>query len=112
HLVVKPAVLRELFAERAQVLEDARLAVVDALAGDLDGAVLREQVRGLRPEAFLYVEAVDSLQVLDLVLVLEELEVMKQRGRALPQRLGRIVRFGGRSGFGRGAVGRRQRDRI
>src|SRR5690606_33791744 len=60
-------------AERTQVLSNSRLADVDAVEADLDRAVVREQVRGLVPEAFVDVVAVRVLELFDLGRVADAL---------------------------------------
>ena len=76
HLIEQPPVLRKLRTLRAKVGQHTFLADVDAAAADLDRAVTGEQIRRLAPELFISIKAVDPLQVLDRVLVLEARNVM------------------------------------
>ncbi len=78
HVVVETARRGAGGADRAQVVEDPRLADPHALAHHLEGRVVAEQRGRLVPLTLVDVEAVDALQVLDLVLIVEQRRAMDQ----------------------------------
>jgi hypothetical protein len=79
--------LRPLGTCQREERANALAADVDALAADLDRAVGDKQVRRLRPELLVRIEAVDALQLFDGVLILEQTDLPLQRRGAGTQGL-------------------------
>ncbi len=66
-------------AERLEILANALFADVHAIEGDLDRAVVGEQIRDLVPQAAVEVVAVGVLQALDGVHVLDQRLALLER---------------------------------
>src|SRR5690606_32594498 len=78
-VVVQDAVAQTLGPHQLHGLPHARLALVDR-AGDLDHAVVGEEVDHVVPHAHVDIIAIGVLDVADVVLVVQRRHALRQRG--------------------------------